>query len=143
MSDSVRPQRRQSTRLPCPLDPPGKNTGVGCHFLLQCMTVKSESGAGWGGGEGPRGRPREARNPSLLSGVLGTGLPGLGTEHLPGALCSGTGSPALGLCSPWPNRTGDGPKPHPHDSTLRESSREAQSGRRLLGTNGTWSWCTW
>ena len=37
---------------------------------------------------------------SLLSGVLGTGLPGLGTEHLPGALCSGTGSPALGLCSP-------------------------------------------
>ena len=41
-----------------------------------------------------------ARNPSLRSGVLGTGLPGLGTEHLPGALCSGTGSPALGLCSP-------------------------------------------
>ena len=35
-----------------------------------------------------------------LSGVLGTGLPGLGTEPLPGALCSGTGSPALGLCSP-------------------------------------------
>ena len=34
------------------------------------------------------------------AGVLGTGLPGLGTEHLPGALCSGTGSPALGLCSP-------------------------------------------
>ena len=43
---------------------------------------------------------KQARNPSLLSGVLGTGLPGLGTEHLPGALCSGTGSPALGLCSP-------------------------------------------
>ena len=42
----------------------------------------------------------QARNPSLLSGVLGSGLPGLGTEHLPGALCSGTGSPALGLCSP-------------------------------------------
>ena len=39
-------------------------------------------------------------NPSLLSGVLGTGRPGLGTEYLPGALCSGTGSPALGLCSP-------------------------------------------
>ena len=37
----------------------------------------------------------QGRNPSLLSGVLGTGLPGLGTEHLPGALCSGTGSPAL------------------------------------------------
>ena len=43
MSDSVRPQRRQPTRLPCSWDSPGKNTGVGCHFLLQCMKVKSES----------------------------------------------------------------------------------------------------
>ena len=30
-------------RSPCPWDSPGKNTGVGCHFLLQCMKVKSES----------------------------------------------------------------------------------------------------
>src|SRR5574337_333474 len=43
MSVSVRPQRRQPTRLPCPWDSPGKNTGVGCHFLLQSMKVKSES----------------------------------------------------------------------------------------------------
>ena len=43
MSDSMRPHRQQSTRLPCPWDSPGKNTGVGCHFLLQCMKVKSES----------------------------------------------------------------------------------------------------
>ena len=43
MSDSVRPHRRQPTRLPHPWDSPGKNTGVGCHFLLQCMKVKSES----------------------------------------------------------------------------------------------------
>ena len=43
MSDSVRPQRRQPTRLPRPWDSPGKNPGVGCHFLLQCMKVKSES----------------------------------------------------------------------------------------------------
>ena len=35
--------RRQPTRLPCPWDSPGKNTGVGCHFCLQCMKVKSES----------------------------------------------------------------------------------------------------
>ena len=35
--------RWQPTRLPCPWDSPGKNTGVGCHFLLQCMQVKSES----------------------------------------------------------------------------------------------------
>ena len=30
-------------RLPHPWNSPGKNTGVGCHFLLQCMKVKSES----------------------------------------------------------------------------------------------------
>ena len=43
MSDSVRPHRRQPTRLPHPWGSPGKNTGVGCHFLLQCMKVKRES----------------------------------------------------------------------------------------------------
>ena len=42
MSDSVRPHRWQPTRLPRPWDSPGKNTGVGCHFLLQCMKMKSE-----------------------------------------------------------------------------------------------------
>ena len=39
----MRPHRRQPTRLPRPWDSPGKNTGVGCHCLLQCMKVKSES----------------------------------------------------------------------------------------------------
>ena len=43
MSDSVQPHRWQPTRLPCPWDSPGKNTGVGCHFLLQSMKVKTES----------------------------------------------------------------------------------------------------
>ena len=43
VSDSGRPHRRQPTRLPRPWDSPGKNTGVGCHFLLQCMKVKGES----------------------------------------------------------------------------------------------------
>ena len=43
MSNSVRPHRWQPTRLPRPWDSPSKNTGVGCHFLLQCMKVKSES----------------------------------------------------------------------------------------------------
>ena len=43
MSDSVGPHIRQPTRLPHPWDSPGKNTGVGCHFLLQCMKGKSES----------------------------------------------------------------------------------------------------
>ena len=43
VSDSVRPQRRQPTRLPRPWDAPGKSTGVGCHLLLPCMKVKSLS----------------------------------------------------------------------------------------------------
>ena len=43
VSNSVRPHRRQPTRLRRPWDCPGKNTGVGCHFLLQCMKVKSVS----------------------------------------------------------------------------------------------------
>ena len=43
MSNSVRLHRWQPTRLPCPWDSPGKNTGVGYHFLLQCRKVKRES----------------------------------------------------------------------------------------------------
>ena len=43
VSDSVRLHRRQPTRLPGPWDSPGKNTGVGCYFLFQCMKVKSEN----------------------------------------------------------------------------------------------------
>ena len=43
VSDSVWPHRWQPTRLCCPWDSPGKNTGVGFHFLLQCMKLKSES----------------------------------------------------------------------------------------------------
>ena len=43
MSNSVQPHRRQPTRLRRPWDSPGKNIGVGCHFFLQCMKVKSES----------------------------------------------------------------------------------------------------
>jgi len=43
VSDSVRPHGLQPTRVLCPWNSPGKNTGVGCHFLLQCMKVESES----------------------------------------------------------------------------------------------------
>ena len=43
MSNSVRLHKWQPTRLPRPWDSPGKNTGVGCHFLLQRMKGKSES----------------------------------------------------------------------------------------------------
>ena len=44
MSDSVRPHRRQPTRLPRPWDSPGKNTGVGCHFLLQMNKASGSDG---------------------------------------------------------------------------------------------------
>ena len=43
MYNYVRPHRQQPTRLRHPWDSPGKNTGVGCHLLLQCMKVKSQS----------------------------------------------------------------------------------------------------
>ena len=43
VSDSVQPYGLKPARLLCPWDSPGKNTGVGCHFLLQCMKVKRES----------------------------------------------------------------------------------------------------
>ena len=43
VSDSVGPHRWQPTSLPRPWDSPDKNTGVGCHFLLQCMKMKSEN----------------------------------------------------------------------------------------------------
>ena len=62
MSDSVRPHRWQPTRLPCPWDSPGKNTGVGCHFLLQCMKVKSQS--------------EVAQSCSTLSNPMDCSLPG-------------------------------------------------------------------
>ena len=62
MSDSVRPHRRQPARLPHPWDSPGKNIGVGCHFLLQCMKVKSES--------------EVAQSCLTLSDPMGCSLPG-------------------------------------------------------------------
>ena len=62
MSDSVRPHRLQPTRLLCPWDSPGKNTEVGCHFLLQCMKVKSES--------------EVAQSFPTLSDPMGCSLPG-------------------------------------------------------------------
>ena len=62
MSDSVRSRRRPPTRLPRPWDSPGKNSGVGCHFLLQCRKVKSE---------------REvAQSCPTLSGPMDCSLPG-------------------------------------------------------------------
>ena len=62
MSDSVWPHRWQPSRLPHSWDSPGKNTGVGCHFLLHCMKVKSES--------------EVAQSCPTLSDPMDCGLPG-------------------------------------------------------------------
>ena len=62
MSDSLWPHRWQPTRLPCPWDSPGKNIGGCCHFLLQCVKVKSQS--------------EVAQSCSMLSDLMECSLPG-------------------------------------------------------------------
>ena len=62
MSNFVQRHRQQPTKLPRPWDSPGKNTGVGCHFLLQCRKVKSES--------------EVAQSSLTLSDPMGCSLPG-------------------------------------------------------------------
>ena len=64
----VRPHRWQPTRLPSPWDSPGKHTGVGCHFLLQCMKVKSES--------------KVAQSCPTLSNPMDCSLPGSSTHGI-------------------------------------------------------------
>ena len=101
MSDSVWPHRRQPTRLLCPWDSPGKNTGVGCHFLLQCMKVKSES--------------EVAQSCLTLSNPMHCSLPGSSVHgifrcHLKyprtrtRAELSANGQGGLAGCSPWGHR---------------------------------------
>ena len=107
MSDSVRPHRRQPTRLPRPWDSPGKNTEVGCHFLLQCVKVKSESdpsSCGFG--------PLDPQLPSW--GVLG--------EEMRGEVSSAAPVPQS-VCQPLRPSRGSGSvlgthEHFPHHSTL-------------------------
>ena len=68
MSDSVAPHRRKPTRLCRPWDSPGKNTRVDCHFLLQCMKVKSKS--------------EVAQSCLTLSDPMDCGLPGSTTHGI-------------------------------------------------------------
>ena len=87
MSDSVRPHTRQPTRLPCPWDSPGKNTGVGCHFLLQCMKDKSES---------------EVTQLSLtLSDTMDCSLPGSSIHGIFQARVLEWGAIAFSSCTLW------------------------------------------
>ena len=71
MCPTVQPHRWPLTRLLCPWDSPGKNTGVGCHFLLQCMKVKSESEDAQ---SEPPGKPMNTGvgSLSLLQGIFPT-----------------------------------------------------------------------
>ena len=66
MSDSVQPHRRQPARLRHPWDSPGKNTGVGCHFLLQVDELGADFSGEAGFSVGERGRPEECADAGSL-----------------------------------------------------------------------------
>ena len=94
MSDSVWPHGRQPTRLPRPWDSPGKNTGVGCHFLPQCMKVKSE---------------REVPQSCLtLSNPMDCSLPGSSIHGIFQARVLESGAIASGWMNCWSGRV-EGP----------------------------------
>ena len=101
MSDSVRLHRWQPTRLPRPWDSPGKNTGVGCHFLLQCTKVKSESeiAQSWPALSDPMDHPWESPGRStgvgatvIVQATAPTPVPLPGKSHERRSLVG---------CSPW------------------------------------------
>ena len=77
----MRPHRQQPIRLPCPWDSPGKNSGVGCHFLLQCMKVKNES--------------EVAQSCPTLSGPMDCSLPGSSVYGIFQAKSTGVGCHCL------------------------------------------------
>ena len=87
MSDSVRPHRRQPNRLPRLWDSPGKNTGVGGHFLLQCMKVRSES--------------EVAQSCPTLSDPVDCSLPGSSIHGIFQARVLEWGAIAFSACMPW------------------------------------------
>ena len=79
------PHRRQPTRLPRPWDSPGKNTGVGCHFLLQCMKVREGRDLGVAF-QAPPGSQASSRGQAKDSALLSSRDAGLlePPERLPG-----------------------------------------------------------
>ena len=117
MSDSVQPHRRQPTRLPRPWDSPGKNTGVGCPFLLQCRKLKSE---------------REVVQSCLtLSDPMDCSLPGSSAHGIFQARVLEWGAIAFSVCL--------------HEMSIKGTSLEtgsrlavASGRRRKLGGNGEW-----
>ena len=158
VSDSVRPHRVQPTRLPCTWDSPGKNTRVGCHFLLQCMKVKVKvkslshvrhSATPW--------TAAYQAPPSMLSShqmlvqwfsFLCTGFLHLSLSHLsPGNVSQPPPSPAHTLGAhthhmqlvtqpSWPGSPGSTESPPPF--LLAPQSAERGTGRSTSGrTSGT------
>ena len=87
MSDSVWLRRRQPTRLPCPWDSLSKNTGVGCHFLLQCMKVRSES--------------EVAQSCQTLSDPMDCSPPGSSIHGIFQARVLEWGAIAFSIATPW------------------------------------------
>ena len=85
MSDSVQPHRQQPTRLRRRWDSPGKNTGVGCHFLLQCIKVKTES--------------EVAQSCLTLSDPMDCSLPGSSVHGILQARVLEWGAIAFSICS--------------------------------------------
>ena len=141
MSDSVRPQRQQPPRLCCPWDSPGKNTGVGCHFLLQCMKVKSES-------EVAQSRP-------TLSNPMDCSLPGSSAHGIFQARVQEWGATAFsGECSTHPENVSSNTKRHLKlfnalgDSEINQLIFRICPGWGLSGgLSGAWHWgcslCRW
>ena len=97
MSDSVQPHRWQPTRMPRPWDSPGKNPGVGCHFLLQCMKVKSES--------------EVAQSCPTLSDTMDCSLPGSSIHGIFQARVLEWG--AIGITNTYHKKMKPGPKDSP------------------------------
>ena len=115
MSEFVRPHRQQPTRLPRPWDSSGKNTGVGCHFLLQCMKMKSES--------------EVAQSCSTLSDPMDRSLPGSSVHGIFQARVLEWGAIAFSseiLCISKRNESSDSNRylhTHDHRSTIHNSQR--------------------
>ena len=105
-SDSVRPHRRQPIRLHHPWDSPGKNTGVGFHFLLQCMKVKSLSLTQWPHGLQPTRLLRPWDFPGKSTGVGCHCLLHNGHEFEQ-TLGDGEGQGSLACCRPWDQKESD------------------------------------
>ena len=118
VSDSVRPHRRQPTRMPRPWDFAGKNTGVGCHFLLQCMKVKSES--------------EVAQSCPTLSDPMDCSLPGSSIHGIFQARVLDWGaiafSPDIIRCHLFPLKSAIRDQDHPHGKEMQKSKMAVWGG---------------